>query len=336
MINFLLSIKFLFLIWIILMIILYKKAEKENKVSFKDKYYDVLPGTYTPAEMKVLVNRGKLYSRDIAATITDLIIKNVITVEKESAESILKSKQFDYVLILNKKADIEKLMLHEKFLINWLFTTIGDEQKVTLNSIKDFTRKKETALKFRKDYYEWCRKANECSEKNNFFKKQSINMFSGTFIAIIYLILAAVLAYYHNRIAYAVLLLPSLLTFLYSRYIQKRTEQGQIQFELWMGFKRYIRDLGNSKNDCSLEKCEKFFPYTVSLGVSNQILNYISEKYLDSAFENETLVLFNKLKTDEISSFLNQCLKTFEFTILASDKANSIEKSNRLPTIKKK
>ena len=80
--DIILSFRALILIWILFIIIFYFRSDKEYKPSYKDKYYFKLPNNYTPCEMSILINYGKLYSKDIIATLTDLIIRQAIFITK--------------------------------------------------------------------------------------------------------------------------------------------------------------------------------------------------------------------------------------------------------------
>lgn len=328
--SFIFSIKFLLLLWIVSIIVLYLKTDKEYKLSYKDKYFKKLPAEYTPAEMKVLVNYKRLYPPDIVATLIDLIVKDVLKVKKLiNSENLLSSKQYDYILSKNEEFNSDNLLLHERTLIDWLINTIGNNKQVSLQQVKDFTRTNTTAIEFSKGYKDWCKTVIISSEKNNFFKSKNLTMFLGMTISIIYFILTIVLSIYFKRYSYLFLIILAAITCIYTLNILKRTEYGQEQYELWMALKRFIKDLGNSGVDSSLEECEEFISYAVSLGVAQNLLNYVTSKYSESDFNNENLKIFNKIPPDRFEQLLNFTSKTFETSITASDKAKQASKSRR-------
>lgn len=321
-INLLLSFKFMFLLWIILIIILYIKYDKEYSLFYKDKYNSKMPGEYTPAEMKVLVNYGKLYPRDIAATFIDLILKKVILVQKKINEnSKLESKQKDYIIKRNDSNTNIELMNHELMLLNWLFNIIGNGENITLNQIKDFTRKNVSAIEFKQEYLSWCKTVNKTSKRNDFFKSGKVALFFGIAISILYTFVSVFLTIYFNHYRYLFLLILSLITFIYSLNIIKRTPYGQKQYELWMSFKRYLRDLDDINSKCDIKECEKYIPYAISLGVEQQLLDFITKNHNSEELKNKDLTIFNTISHNELINLIKQTNKIFETSIKASYKA---------------
>lgn len=325
-INFICSIKFLLLIWIICIIILYIKSDREYKISYNKKYFDVLPSNYTPAEMKILINYKKLSPQDIVATLINLIIKNAILVNKFTNENTsLKVKQNDYILTKNNQFDMSSLTYHEKFLIDWLINSIGNKEKVTLNSIKNYTRKIKSALNFNNEYITWCKEVNKTAEKNNFFKSNNISTFLGFLLSLIYFLFSIFLSLYFKRYTYLFLIIPACITCIYTMNILKLNPNAQQQYELWMAFKRYIRDLGTNELSCSIEQCEKYIPYSICLGVATQLISYIIEHFEEKDFNNENLTLFNKISPQELENLIKQTSKTFETSVKASATAKKIK-----------
>lgn len=328
--SFIFSIKFLLVLWVICIVILYSRLDKEYKLSYKDKYFKKLPDNYTPAEMKILVNYKKLYPQDIVATLIDLIVKDAVKVKKiKNDENILTSKQNDYILSKNNSFDFEKLLSHEITLINWLINTIGNSENVSLKQVKDFTRKSNTAIEFSKGYKDWCKSVIISSEKNNFFKSKNIATLYGMTLGIIYFIITIVLFICFQRYAYLFLVIPSAITCIYTLNILKRTQYGQEQYELWMAFKRFIKDFGKDGVYSSLEECEEFISYSVSLGVSQNLISYVISNYDENSFNNENLKIFNKIPPNEFETLLNFTSKTFETSVIASNKAKELSKSKR-------
>lgn len=323
-IKFIFTIKCLFIIWIVLIVILYIRADKEYEISYKDKYYKKLPGNYTPAEMKILINYKRLYPRDTVATLANLIVKGYISVEKiHNTDTALNSKKDDYLLKINPKKDISFLQPHEITLANWFVGKIGNGREFKISDIKNHTRKNSSALLFNENYINWCRTAIEDCKRNNFFITKSLTNTLGIILSITYLILSVSLALTYSRYAYLVLIIPSLITFIYTLNIIKRTPYGQEQYALSMAFKRYIKDIGkNSELSCTLSEGEKYLPYAISLAVAEPLLNYLETL----TEKDENLSLFNKISVSEFKSLLQKTNRTFETSVQATKKINKKDK----------
>ncbi len=314
--DIILSFRALILIWILFIIIFYFRSDKEYKPSYKDKYYFKLPANYTPCEMSILINYSKLYSKDIIATLTDLIIRKALFITKIiSNDSILSSKSSDYKITRNENFNNSQLLEHETLLIKWLINIIGDGKSTTLTQIKNCTRKNYSASAFKNDFNQWCITANKTSKRNKFFKKQNTAIFIGTVISSIYMLSAILMIFILKRYTGLFLIPISILTFIYSINVRKRTTEGQYQYELWMAFKRYIHNLNkDTELKCSISECKKYIPYAISLSTADNIFDYIDVNYSVEDFA---------ISPKELKNFISYSSKTFQVCLKASDFAKS-------------
>jgi len=288
------------------------KTDREYKLSYTNKYYNKLPGNYTPAEMKALINYKKLSPIDLTATIINLIIHEYIYVQEiKNKDAFLLSKQNDYLLKLNDKKDVKSLLSHEIIIINWCFEKIGNGKEVKISSIKDYTRKNSSALIFNQNYILWCKSVLSDCNKNNFFKPKGITNIIGISISILYLVIALLFSIKYQKYVYLFLIFLSFITFIYTLNIIKMTEYGQKQYELIMAFKRYIKDLGKSEQlQCSIEECEKYMPYAISLGISNYLIEYMIS-ILDNS---ENVTIFKNINIFEFKELITKINKNFEIS----------------------
>jgi hypothetical protein len=139
----------LIILWFPVIFHIYRKYDKELSHSFQGKYYRELPGEYTPAEMSVLMSFGTVSTRDIMATLMDLIRKKqlMLTSSKAYKKGLFGGKDIvTYVILLNEKAPTIELKRHEQYLIDWFIHKIGNGISVTLDEIKDYDVKTRKSL----------------------------------------------------------------------------------------------------------------------------------------------------------------------------------------------
>ena len=132
---------------LIALYILWRMYGKEFKPEFQGDYYRDLPADYSPAEMSVLWNWGEVKTHDITATLMDMARRGYITIEQQLFEQkrLLGSKDVTtYLLTLQKEQyqkDRKNLRPHERKLIDYLFTTISeDNSTLYLYDIEQFSK----------------------------------------------------------------------------------------------------------------------------------------------------------------------------------------------------
>lgn len=302
------SIKFLMLIWLILIYILYLTCDKEDKLEFKDKYYDKLPSSFSPSKMKSLVNYGKLYPKDLVAEVMWLIFKDVLIVSKESNK---------IKLSLNKKKDLSFLTNDENYLISWLFNTAKNENEIDIRILIKPDLETLKAINFRKSFAVWNNEVNKWLQSQNLFKSKKAPLSFGIIISIFYFMLTLFLLIYIKRLSYLFLFFISIITILYALNISKRTIEGRRQYALWMAFKRYLKDIEKNEPKPNLYDMEKYLPYAVSLGVHSSVINIIKLNISDDNINN--LKILNAVSIDEFEKKLDKILKSAETSIISAD-----------------
>lgn len=305
-----LSVKVLFVLWVICVAVLYIKSDREYKFSYKMKYYDRLPGNYSPAEMRLLVNYGKLYPRDIVAEIIYLIIKGALDIEYTIKKD--NSKEFMLVCAEDYK---ERLPRHEAFLVSWVASFLGNGRVVNISRLLSFSFNPDILSDFKRQFERWNDEVLQSEEYKKFFKPKTNGRIFGFLIGWIFLLLSVILAVYYKRPVYFVFIIPSVLTFIYAYNIIKRTVYGQQQYELWMAFKRYLHDIGVIKEPLTSAAAEGYLPYAVALGVYKQLIDVIERK---AGTDAEGIRLLNKLTPQELKSLLDSASLIMEKSIITA------------------
>ncbi|HHW47487.1 MAG TPA: DUF2207 domain-containing protein [Clostridiaceae bacterium] len=327
----------LFVLWFFIITRIYLKYDKELKPSFQGKYYRELPGDYTPAEMSYLMSSGTLNPQDIMATLLDLIRKKqlVLSADKQRKKGLFGTKEsYSYVVSKNDNAPDIKLKAHENFLIDWFINDIGDGQAVSLEEIKEYVKDRNNALHFKSKFDNWCAKAVSEAEKLNFIdnstKKGTI---LGVIIGLIYLAAGIlIIAFLYAPFA-AALIVQGIILLIYSLTIKRRTAYGNEQYNMWLAFKRFLKDFSNLEKAQipSIVLWEHYLVYAVSLGVAKEVIKQLPLVFTESDLNNTNLTFlyvgnygrfsdFNNVFNNTFSSVENSITKAIEI-------ANSVNSS---------
>lgn len=282
-------------------------CDKENKLYYKEKYYNDLPSDLSPAKMKALINYGRLYPKDLVAEVLALLLNKTLLISKKNNKAILE---------INKEADLSLLASEQVFLLKQLLgMRVNSVLYLSLLSKPNMTILKKTA--FRKKFILWNKEVNKALKEEKLFKSKKAPLSFGIGISLFYLALTLFLSLYFKRLAYLILLLLAIFTFIYALNISKRTLEGEKLYSLVMAFKRSLRDLEKTMPELSIETAEKFLPYAISLGAHQPIIDFLKNK-LNSENKNN-LKLFNTISIDEFEALINKILKSAELSIISTD-----------------
>ncbi|MBU1428787.1 DUF2207 domain-containing protein, partial [bacterium] len=149
---------------IFLAIRLYFKHDRELKPEVEMDYYRELPQDITPAVLSKLMSIQGVASKDIMATLMDLVRKKYLKIEEIQAR-----RKKDYKFVLIEEGDSTNLKEHESYLTHWLFYSIGNGASVTLKEIKDYAKASRTQSSFRHNYNKWVKKVGAEFKKYNYF-----------------------------------------------------------------------------------------------------------------------------------------------------------------------
>lgn len=283
------------LLWFPIIIYIYIRYDKELKYSFQGKYYRELPGEYTPAEMSVLMSFGKVNTRDIMATIMDLVRKKqlIISQNKLSKNGFFGNKKItQYVITLKEKAPAITLKKHEEFLISWFIGKIGNGNYVALDEIKDYVKVKGQALKFKADYDKWDRLVREEAGKNKFFdetcKKGTL---IGVLVGTAYLLVGGAITVLMFTTIAIVAIIQGIIIMILSLGIKRRTEYGNEQHAMWQAFKNFLKDFSrlDKAEIPSIVLWEHYLVYAISLGVAKEVIKQLPIVFKDEDLNNSQL-----------------------------------------------
>jgi uncharacterized membrane protein len=217
-----------------------------------------------------------------------------LNVEQHEIRGLIKHKvENEYTFVLNKESDPDALSEHEKYLLDWLISTIGNGDKVSLSEIEQSSKTLNGAENFKADYDAWAEYVKIESEKLSFFEKNAIKgQIIGAVIAVIGMIYGGITAAIHGNIAGMIILMLSSFTLLiYSMLIRRRSRYGVEQFKMWRAFKRFLQHFSQmDKAELpSVTLWEHYLVYAITLGVAKEVIGQLKLVFRDEDFRNTNL-----------------------------------------------
>ncbi len=311
---------------LLMIVYLYIKYDKEYKAKFVGEYFRELPGNYSPAVLAVLWNFGKVNPRDITATMMDLVRRRYLklNVEQREIRGLIKHKvENEYIFELNNEVDLEILASHEKYLIDWLISTIGNGKSVSLKDIEQSSKTLKGAESFKADYDAWVGYVKIEAESLSFFDRNTMKgQIFGVIVAVLGMVYGGFTAALHSNIAgFIVLLIASFILLIYSLVIRRRSRYGVEQYKMWKAFRRFLKHFSQlDKADLpAVILWEHYLVYAITLGVAKEVIGQLRVVFREEDFKNSGLTYMyyghyahNYGYFDTIDNVTNTMVKTTE------------------------
>ncbi|MEA2021734.1 MAG: DUF2207 domain-containing protein [Candidatus Caldatribacteriota bacterium] len=273
----------------------YYKYDKELKADVDMEYYRELPGDITPAVLSKLMSIQGVGTKDILATLMDLVRKKYLKVEEIPAG---RKKDYRFTILEPETVDLKK---HEAQLIHWLFYSIGDGKTIALKEIKDYAKASLSQSSFRSNYLKWVKRVGEEFKKYNYFgqSKESIKVTLKTilieFAVIILLALLGLLLggqWYAFFPALFMVIFTGPILIVYGAILKKKTRRGINEYTKWRAFKRFLLHFSNMKDYeiPSIAVWEHYLVYAITLGVAEKVISRLKVVLRDQdiSFRNST------------------------------------------------
>ena len=316
---------------IFLAIRLYFKYDKELKPEVEMDYYRELPQDITPAVLSKLMSIQGVGTKDIMATLMDLVRKKYLKIEEIQDR---KNKDYKFILI---ESDTRNLKEHESYLVHWLLYSIGDETSVTLKEIKDYAKSSRNQRSFVHDYNNWAKKVGQEFKKYNYFGESKEGL--KTAVKVIFMELGAIFLLLVLGILFRVqwfIFIPLLFAagftgfgvIAYSALIRKKTQTGVNEYTKWSAFKRFLLHFSNMKDYeiPSIVVWEHYLVYAISLGVAEKVISKLKIILInqDMSLRNSTYLFF---MTDRGGRLNSNLFNSFD-KVFSSAFANTNPKSS--------
>ncbi len=251
----------------------YHKHDKEYQTTFKTKYFRDFPNNYGPANVGYLFNK-KIGTKEISATILDLIVRKHIKYEKFTKK--------EYQLIYIPDSGVDELTKAEESLIKMLFEVVGNENKVTIDQINNYAKKNYQS--FLNSYNDWKDIATTEAEDRNFYEEKGTVKLKAMTFSIVGLLLTIVFSEYSMYpIINIIVIMLSFVSLVYFATITKRTVDGQVQYSKWRGLDSFIKDFGKFKTRelPQINLWEKYLVYAVVFGTAKKLSKDMEIKFAE-------------------------------------------------------
>ncbi len=258
---------------IIIWIYVYFKYNREYKSAFKNEYNREFIDDYNVEVVDYLINK-KITSNAMSASIMNLIYKKAIQVEEIPTEK--KQKEYKFILL-----DLEKGNETEKYLMNFLFQKVGNDDTFTTKELQDYAKGNATCEKFAVSYTAWKKKVTEDGRKQNFFEKNGKPIGISICCLLFSIFISILTSAFH-----IVFLLPYLNTFFSILFLFntcfsfKRTKKGNEDYVQWMAFKKFLNDFGtfDTKELPEIALWERYMVYATVFGIADKVSKVMNVK----------------------------------------------------------
>ena len=309
----------------------YYKYDKELKADVDMEYYRELPGDITPAVLSKLMSIQGVGTKDILATLMDLVRKKYLKVEE-----ILAGRKKDYRFTRLEPETIN-LKKHESQLIHWLFYSIGDGKSIALKEIKDYAKASLTQLSFQSNYRKWIKAVGKEFKKYNYFgqSKESIKVTLKTilieFAVIILLALLGLLfggQWFAFFPAFFMVIFTGPILIVYGAILKKKTRLGINEYTKWRAFKRFLLHFSNMKDYeiPSIAVWEHYLVYAISLGVAEKVISRLKVVLgnQDISFRNSTYLYAMTDRSGNLNSGMFKSFnKSFSSAFVSASSSSS-------------
>lgn len=266
---------------------IYLKFDKEHQTDFYGEYYRELPAQYGPAIMGYLYRFKEVAKDDVTATLMELIRQKVILLDA-GTESLTEAN-VNYVMKLNKEVDQNKLLPHEKQLIQWFFGLVAGGDTLSLNQLEAFTKKETQAIRYLSENQAFNRAVVVASENEKFF--DDVKAPAQKNAAILGLITLFAIGFYVTRLVLAlgtytgiiggILIGISILLGAYLSSIERRSKKGNEDYVRWKAFEKFLKEFTNIKDYPmpGMTVWEHYMVYATAFGIAELVEKQIRFKY---------------------------------------------------------
>ncbi len=292
----------------IVFVFLFIKYDKDPKTGIDKKHVNEIPANYyTPAELGVFMNKGKVREDYIIATLIDLVNKGYLNAKPWEEGGFLLSQ--------NPDVETKDLKAHEEYLLVWLFEDFGHgSTNVSTNDFEAWLKDESNKQRYKYKYNTWKKLVLEQAEKWNFFE----NVQKAKLYCLLFGLLAAIpgviLCTMGEMIRGLSVIVLALLLAIYSLFICKRTQFGAINNALWTGFKNYLKNpLQSDLVKPKLDVWDRFLAYSIPINRAKDIIEQIPEVYGHDSLRTERLLFLNSDNLEKTRNWLDSMQKVDGF-----------------------
>ena len=283
-------------------IYIYLKYDKELKSDFNHKYNRDFIDDYNVEVVDYLMNHN-VTENALSASIMNLIYKKNI-----KAEAIPDKKDSYTFTLLNR----DNLNETENSLVDFLFTTVGNDNTFTTMALKKYASNATTCRNFMTSYTNWKNKVMSDGQAQNFFEKKR-NYIWIPFVLLIYsIILLTFISRNNIEMFLGILTIFFAIIFvIYAIACTKKTKKGIEHFAKWKAFKNFLNDFGNFsiKELPEIVLWEKYLVYATVFGLADKVEKAMNVKITEfSDINNADYIMFTHIHNMHMASIISSSM----------------------------
>ncbi|HHY83168.1 MAG TPA: DUF2207 domain-containing protein [Clostridiales bacterium] len=264
-------------------LLLYLNTRTKKKKIQLTEIKELPDAEISPAELGLLLGRGKIRPRDLFSTIIYLI-------QTRHLELRYNQNNEESVAI---RYDIgrEKLKPHEEYILSWLDSEKADNGTLPLEYIDRLLANYDRGSKKKISTWEKLvyRKADKRKFHENISKAKGWAMGAAAVTMLTAVVSGLVL---ENYLAGLVTGIIAIVLAVYTITAKKLSEEALMCSQQWLQFKEYLgMQLEGQENPLPISKWEEYLAYAVPLGIAGEIMDKLPNNYKESAFEDGNLTV---------------------------------------------
>lgn len=272
--------------WIISLIVawiyIYNKYDKELKKTFTAKYNREFIDDYNVEVIDFLLHKN-ITPNAMSASIMNLIYKKNIKVEEIPNNK--KKKEYIFYLV-----NEEGITSTEKYLLDFLFTKVGSENKFTTTELKKYAKGTNTCEKFSISYTTWQNKVMQDGKNQKFYEVQIKPKIIGVLFFIISILINVIAGMMNveNLLAF-IIALVGLVFMIYTLVFSKKTAKGNDHHAKWLAFKNFLDDFGTfeTKELPEIILWERYMVYATIFGLAKKVSKVMNVRIQEMQVSNE-------------------------------------------------
>ena len=283
-------------------IYIYLKYDKELKSDFNHKYNRDFIDDYNVEVVDYLMNHN-VTENALSASIMNLIYKKNI-----KAEAIPDKKDSYTFTLLNR----DNLNETENSLVDFLFTTVGNDNTFTTMALKKYASNATTCRDFMTSYTNWKNKVMSDGQAQNFFEKKR-NYIWIPFVLLIYsIILLTFISRNNIEMFLGILTIFFAIIFvIYAIACTKKTKKGIEHFAKWKAFKNFLNDFGNFsiKELPEIALWERYLVYATVFGLADKVEKAMNVKITEFTDINSAdYIMFTHIHNMHMASIISSSM----------------------------
>lgn len=281
---------------------IYLKYDKELKSDFNHKYNRDFIDDYNVEVVDYLMNHN-VTENALSASIMNLIYKKNI-----KAEAIPDKKDSYTFILLNR----DNLNETENSLVDFLFTTVGNDNTFTTIELKKYASNATTCRDFMSSYTNWKNKVTKDGQSQNFFEKKR-NYIWIPFVLLIYsIILLTFISSNNIELFLGILTIFFAIIFMiYAIACTKKTKKGIEHFAKWKAFKNFLNDFGNFsiKELPEIALWERYLVYATVFGLADKVEKAMNVKITEFTDINSAdYIMFTHIHNMHMASIISSSM----------------------------